>query len=62
MVSHQVATKVIPGVLVARKHVVRVAIDLHVSVDGHICGRDERVVLINILVLAALKEGAGDDA
>lgn len=62
MVSHQVSAKVIPGVLVARKHVVRVAIDLYVSVDRHVRRRDERVVLIHILVLAALKEGAGDDA
>ena len=54
--------EVVLGVLVAGQDVVRVAVDLHVSADGHVSGSDESSVLVNVLVLSAFEELALDDA
>jgi len=40
----------------------RVAVDLHIAANGHVCGRDESIALVNILVLSLVEELALDDA
>jgi len=60
--SLQVLVEVVRRVVIRREDMERVSIDLHIASNGHVCGRDERLVLVNVLVLSLVEELAFDDA
>jgi len=60
--SEEMTIEVVLGVVVARNDMVRVAVDLDITADGHVRGSDECLVFVNVLVLSALEELAFDDA
>ena len=59
--SHQVLVQVVGGVVIGRKDVEGVAINFHIAANRHVCGCDERHVLVNVLVLSLVQELALDD-
>ena len=56
--SVEVGPQVILRVLVAAEDVVAVPVDLDVTPDRQVGGRDELVVLVHVLVFVAAQEGA----
>lgn len=60
--SVSVGVKVLLGVLIARENVKVVAVDLHIASNGQVGRSNELQVLVNILVLASLKELSISDA
>jgi hypothetical protein len=60
--SVEVTGEVVAGVFIAGEQVVAEAVNLDVSADGHIGGRNKLIVLVHVLVLRATQEGSLDYA
>ena len=60
--SDQVLVKVFLGELIAGEDIESVAVDLDITADRQVCSSQELVVIVDILVLSAMKELALDDA
>lgn len=61
-ISIQMVAQVVHSVIVAAENVVREPVDLDVTADGQLSGRNEFVALVNVLVLVTAEEGSLDDA
>ena len=60
--SNQVGVKVLLGVFIAGENVERMAIDLDIAANREVSSSQEGVVVVDVLVLAAMKELAFDNA
>ena len=60
--SNEVIFQVVRCVVITGHDVEGMAVDLDVSTDGHVTWCDRQVVVIDVLVLVAVKELAFDDA
>lgn len=60
--SDQVLVKVVLSELIAGEDIERVAVDLDITTDRQVCSSQELVVIVDVLVLSAMKELALDNA
>ena len=60
--SDQVLVEVVGGEVVGREDMEGVAVDFDVATDWKVCRCQERVVIVDVLVLSAVEELAFDDS